>query len=93
MNPLAENGPFCTLICQALPADEVETFTAFTFLMAVESADGTLVAKFSQPGYGSRKLLIDVGRGVDVVAVVLCAAFVGAATGANVGGLAGAGGR
>ena len=67
---------------------------AMQFLVRVENMDGTLVAKYWQPGMNPKVCECMCGKGVDMLAVCLLGSFVGAATGsggAAVGGLAGAG--
>ena len=62
--------------------------------LACSRSQGTLVAKIAQPGMDNRKLVGELGQGVDIVAVLLLSTFVGLATGSaggSVGGLAGAG--
>ena len=52
---------------------------------------GNIVAKVHQPGLDPRKIEIDAGPGVDVLAITILASAVAAAVGSGSGGLAGAG--
>ena len=78
-----------------VPLYEAKKIKAMTvFLMKVENLDGTLVAKVGQPKMTSNSVIIEVGTGVDIVAVALLSTFVGVATtsaGGGVGGVVGAG--
>jgi len=77
-----------------VPLYEATKISAMAFLFTVENMDGTLVAKIAQPGMDNRKLVGELGQGVDIVAVLTLSTFVGLATGSaggSVGGLAGAG--
>ena len=77
-----------------MPLYECEKLKTLGFMATIENMDGTLVAKVAQTGMDSRKNVAEVGAQVDIVAVILLANFVGAATGSGggqVGALAGAG--
>jgi len=67
---------------------------ALKFAMGFENMAGTFLAKVLQPGMDPKVTDIEIGKGVDLVAIVICAGMVGAATGSGggaAGGLAGAG--
>lgn len=67
---------------------------AFKFAMGFENMAGTFLAKVLQPGMDPKVTDIEIGKGVDLVAIVILAGMVGAATGSGggaAGGLAGAG--
>ena len=84
----SENDPM------QVPLYEAKKLSGLGFMLAVENMEGTLVAKFAQPGMSMNKLKAEAGKGVDLVAVLLIASMVGTATGSGgsaVGGLAGAG--
>ena len=78
-----------------VPLYEAKKIKALTlFLLRVENMDGHLVAKCGQPKMTSNSVVIEVGAGVDIVAVALLSTFVGVATtsaGGGVGGVVGAG--
>ena len=61
------------------------------FFMTVLDASGNIVAKCAQPGMSPKKLEVEVGTGVDLLAVMGLAGTVGASSGSAAGGLAGAG--
>ena len=76
-----------------IPVYEAKKLKGMRYMLAVETADGVLVAKISQ------EFLMhindfegEIGEGVDIVAIILLAAFVGTATssaGSAIGGLTG----
>ena len=78
-----------------VPLYEAKKLGAMAFLLSVENMEGTLVAKVGQESMmNSKSLGAEVGKGVDITAVMILAAMIGAATGSSgaaVGGLAGAG--
>ena len=59
--------------------------------MTVTTPDGALVARVSQPGMDARKIDIEVGAGVDILAVIMLTNAISNLSGAGAGGLAGAG--
>lgn len=73
-----------------VPAYTAKTKPGLVFRMAVEDADGTLVAKVQQPGCDPTKSTTEVGQGVDVLAVSLIGGFIGFAAGSGGGGVGGA---
>ena len=70
---------------------KAEKYTTIYFFMTVLDASGNIVAKCAQPGMSPKKLEVEVGTGVDLLAVMGLAGTVGASSGSAAGGLAGAG--
>ena len=66
-------------------------FSTLYFFMTVTTPDGALVARVSQPGMDARKIDIEVGAGVDILAVIMLTNAISNLSGAGAGGLAGAG--
>ena len=79
-----------------VPVYEAKKPKGMRYQLAVESADGVLVAKISQEHLMYINDFVgEIGQGVDIVAIILIAAFVGTATsstGSAIGGLTGANG-
>jgi len=73
------------------PVYTAEKYTTIFFLLTVLDSDGNMVAKVNQPGMNNKKLVVELGAGVDILAVAALASCVGVASGSAVGGLAGAG--
>ena len=68
-----------------------EKYTTIKFLCTIMDSTGNIVAKVHQPGLDPKKIEIEAGPGVDVLAITILASAVAAAIGSGSGGLAGAG--
>jgi hypothetical protein len=78
----------------AVPLYDVHKVGRFGLCMTFTNQEGTLVAKYAQPGLDVKHNIAEIGANVDVAAVCVIAGMVGLATGsggATAGALAGAG--
>ena len=72
---------------------KADKYTTLYFFMTVLDQDGKIVAKASQTTINNKKMEVEVGAGVDILAVMILCGTMGAAPGGGsaAGGLAGAG--
>ena len=78
----------------AVPLYDVAKVGRMGLSVVFTNQEGTVVAKYAQPGWDVKKNVAEIGAGVDYAAVCLIAGMIGAATGsggAAVGALVGAG--
>jgi len=78
----------------AVPLYDVNKVGRMGLALTFTNQEGTLVAKYAQPGMDPKLNIAEIGANVDYAAVCIVAGIVGAATGsggATVGALAGAG--
>lgn len=78
----------------AIPLYDVKKIGRMGLALGFTNQEGTLVAKYAQPGMNVKLNIAEVGANVDYAAIVVVAGIIGAATGsggASAGALAGAG--
>ena len=78
----------------AVPLYDVHKIGRMGLALTFTNQEGTIVAKYAQPGYDPKTNIAEIGANVDFAAVCVVAGMVGAASGsggATVGALAGAG--